>query len=162
MGEEYNSRLEKEQDTSELLRLALLVVEFSLKHHAEIDAVDLLLEIEAVDQLPQYVDKDTFERVCLYLVSCVNLLVPPDDIMFLRTARTIYRNHQRYYEALVISVRLMDADLIREDFWSPKNPTMQKQMAFLLARQQIPLEWIQDESEPITDQPLLDLSLIHI
>ena len=156
VGEEYNTRLEKEQDTSELLRLALLVVEFSLKHHAEIDAVDLLLEIEAVDQLPQYVDKDTFERVCLYLVSCVNLLVPPDDIMFLRTARTIYRNHQRYYEALVISVRLMDADLIREDFWSPKNPTMQKQMAFLLARQQIPLEWIQNESEPITDQALLD------
>ena len=74
----------------------------------------------------------------------------------MRPARTIYRNHQRYYEALVISVRLMDADLIREDFWSPKNPTMQKQMAFLLARQQIPLEWIQNESEPITDQALLD------
>ena len=156
LGEEYNARMEKDQDASELLRLALLVVEFSLKHHAEIDAVDLLLELEAVDQLPQFVDKDTFERVCLYLVSCVNLLVPPDDVMFLRTAREIYRKFQRYFEALVISVRLMDPERIREDFESPKNEVMQKQMAFLLARQQIPVEWLQDESNPIKDQALLD------
>lgn len=156
LGEEYNARMEKEEDASELLRLALLVVEFSLKHNAEIDAVDLLLEMEAIDQLPQFVDRDTFERVCLYLVSCVNMLVPPDDVVFLRTAREIYRKHQRFFEALVISMRLMDPALIREDFTSQRNPVMQKQMAFLLARQQIPVEWLQDESDPITDQALLD------
>ncbi|KAL4399160.1 proteasome regulatory particle base subunit [Malassezia pachydermatis] len=156
LGEEYNARTEKEEDASELMRLALLVVQFSLQHNAEVDAVDLLLEMEAVDQLPQYVDKDTYERVCLYLVSCVNLLVPPDDVMFLRTARVIYRKHQRFFEALVLSVRLMDRALIREDFTSTSNKVMQKQMAFLLARQQIPLEWLQDESAPIEDQELLD------
>lgn len=67
-GEEYTQRQEKEEDTKELLELALLIVPFSLKHNAEADAVDLLLELEAIDKLPQFVDKDTFARVCLYMV----------------------------------------------------------------------------------------------
>lgn len=159
LGEEYNATGEDEKDVQELMRLALLVVDFSLKHNAEVDAVDLLLEMEAVDQLPQFVDKDTFERVCLYLVSCVNLLVPPDDVLFLRTAREIYRKHSRFFEALVISIRLMDPTCIRQDFLSPNNESMRKQMAFVLARQQIPIEWLQDESNPITDQALIDCLL---
>lgn len=156
LGEEYNARSEKEEDTTELLRLALLVVDFSLHHNAEVDAVDLLLELEAVEQLPQFVDKDTFERVCLYLVSCVNLLVPPDDVLFLRTAHEIYIKHQRYFEALVLAVRLTDRTLIRADFEAPTNPVMRKQMAFLLARQQIPVEWLEDDEHKIEDQELLD------
>ncbi|WFD28431.1 proteasome regulatory particle base subunit [Malassezia nana] len=155
LGEEYNASGEN-KNASELMPLALLVVDFSLKHNAEVDAVDLLLEMEAVDQLAQFVDKDTFERVCLYLVSCVNLLVPPDDVLFLRTAREIYRKHSRFFEALVISMRLMDPTCIRQDFWSSSNECMRKQMAFVLARQQIPIEWLQDESHTITDSTLID------
>ena len=156
LGEEYNARSEREEDTADLLRLALLVVQFSLQHHAEVDAVDLLLELEAVEQLPQFVNKDTFERVCLYLVSCVNLLVPPDDVLFLRTAREIYRQQHRHFEALVLAVRLADPALIRADFEAPANPVMRKQMAYLLARQQIPVEWLHDEAHPIEDTELLD------
>lgn len=156
LGEEYNARSATEASTDDLRRLALPVVQFSLQHNAEVDAVDLLLELEAVDLLPQYVDKDTFERVCLYLISCVNLLVPPDDVIFLRTARAIYRKHQRFFEALVLSVRLMDPALIREDFESPANPVMQKQMAYMLARQSLPLAWLHDESAPLEDQALVD------
>lgn len=156
LGDEYTARTEKEENTDELLKLALLVVDFSLHHHAEVDAVDLLLELEAVDQLPQFVDKDTFERVCLYLVSCVNLLVPPDDMVFLKTAHEIYAKHQRYFEALVLAIRLNDRALIRADFEAPTNAVMRKQMAYLIARQQIPIEWLHDEDHPIEDQELLD------
>ncbi|PKI82848.1 proteasome regulatory particle base subunit [Malassezia vespertilionis] len=162
LGDEYYARSETEQDTSELLDLAMLIVQFSLQHHAEVDAVDLVLELEAVEQLPQYVDKDSFERVCNYLVSCVDLLVPPDDVLFLRTAREIYRMHHRYYEALILSIRLADPALMRIDFASPSNMVMRKQMAFLLAKQQIPLEWLQ-EGGAIEDQELLDcLSNTHL
>ena len=70
LGEEYNARsLEDEsKSTSELIDLALLIVPFSLKHNAEADAVDLLLELESIDKLPQFVDKDTYARACLYMV----------------------------------------------------------------------------------------------
>lgn len=155
LGDEYNARSEREEDASELLGLALQIVEFSMKHNAEADAVDLLLELEAVEQLPQFVDKDTYERVCLYLISCVNLLVPPDDVLFLRTAHEIYCKHHRFFEALVLALRLADPALVRSDFEAPTNVNMRKQMAFLLSRQQVPLEWVQDDEHPIEDQELL-------
>lgn len=68
IGQEYVTRTEKELSTDDLMALALEIVPFFLKHNAEADAVDLLLELEAIDQLPQYVDKDTYARVCLYMV----------------------------------------------------------------------------------------------
>jgi 26S proteasome regulatory subunit N1 len=75
LGEEYNSlsetddaALEDGTKHQELLDLALLIVPFSLKHNAEADAVDLLLELESINKLPQFVDKDTYGRTCLYMV----------------------------------------------------------------------------------------------
>jgi 26S proteasome regulatory subunit N1 len=50
------------------MTLALEIVPFFLKHNAEADAVDLLLELEAIDKLPQHVDENTYARVCLYMV----------------------------------------------------------------------------------------------
>lgn len=38
-----------------------------MRHNAEADACDLLMEIERLDLLETFVDKDTFPRVCLYL-----------------------------------------------------------------------------------------------
>lgn len=69
IGEEYNARVEKEEDTDDIVALGLKLVPFSLKHNAEADAVDLLLELESIDKLPPYVEQDTFARVCLYMVS---------------------------------------------------------------------------------------------
>lgn len=66
--QEYQARLESDQSTKELIDLALEIVPFFLKHNAEADAVDLLLEVESIDQLVQFVDKNTYERVCLYMV----------------------------------------------------------------------------------------------
>ena len=68
--QEYEARAEKEDaSTDDLLKLALEVVPFLLKHNADADAVDLLLELESIEELPQFVDKDTYERVCLYMVG---------------------------------------------------------------------------------------------
>ena len=68
IGQEYVHCTENELSTDDLMALALEIVPFFLKHNAEADAVDLLLELEAIDQLPQYVDTDTYARVCLYMV----------------------------------------------------------------------------------------------
>ncbi len=140
----------------DLLDIALLTVPFSLKHNAEADAVDLLLELEAIDRLAAHVDKDNYARVCLYMVSCVNLLVPPDDAAFLRSAHEIYKKHEKHTEALVLSLRLGDRELIKQDFQAPKNEVMRKQLAFLLGRQNVPIEWVQEEDAPISEQELID------
>ncbi len=52
-----------------LLKLAEDIVQFLMKHNAEADACDLLMEIEKLDMLFQYVEKDTYQRVCLYLLG---------------------------------------------------------------------------------------------
>ncbi|KAG1451039.1 hypothetical protein G6F56_008187 [Rhizopus delemar] len=138
--QEYQARLENEQSTQELIDLALDIVPFFLKHNAEADAVDLLLEVESIDQLVRFVDKDTYERVCLYMVSCVNLLAPPDDLEFLKTARAIYRQQEKPAQALNLAIRIGNMELIKEDFEQCPDPLMKKQMAFQLARQQIHIE----------------------
>lgn len=137
--QEYENRAEVEEPTDDLLKLALEIVPFFLQHNAEADAVDLLLELEAIEELPQFVDKNTYERVCLYMLGyvftpkqysyythdgllslrrCVNLLVPPDDVRFMKTARIIYRQQQKFGQALNLAIRMRDLDLIKEDFES--------------------------------------------
>lgn len=54
--------------------------------------------------------------------SCVPLLVPPDDMAFLRTAAAIYAKHDRYPEALALAVKMNDRALIRKYYEAPTNP----------------------------------------
>ena len=122
LGEEYLHRQTTGESTESLLALGHRLVPFLLTHNGEADAVDLLLELEDIKSIIPHVDINTYPRVCLYMVSCVSLLVPPDDHDFLKTARQIYRNHGKYTEALTLSLRLQDNDLIKEDFETPTNP----------------------------------------
>ncbi|KAF5383134.1 hypothetical protein D9615_005031 [Tricholomella constricta] len=134
-----------------LRALARQCAVFLLGHNAEPDAVDLLEELEIVEDIAKLVDDNTYGRVCQYMIRCVNLLPPPDDISFLRTAHTIYVQHQKFPEALALAIRLGNPDLIREDFNAPGNPLMKRQLAFLLARAQIPLEWLHPPSDDNAD-----------
>ena len=68
IGQDYQRRLNDEKDTEELTSLAKNLVPFFLKHNAEADAVDIFSELEMIDQLPSYVDENTYARVCLYMV----------------------------------------------------------------------------------------------
>ncbi|KAI9314316.1 armadillo-type protein [Dichotomocladium elegans] len=142
---EYETRAENEQATDDLLKMALEIVPFFLKHNAEADAVDLLLELEAIEELPRFVDKDTYERVCLYMLGCVNLLVPPDDMSFMKTAHTIYKQQGKLGQALNLAIRMRDMNLIKDDFESTVDPLQKKQLAFQLARQQIHFETDDEE-----------------
>ncbi|KAH7104979.1 26S proteasome regulatory complex, non-ATPase subcomplex, Rpn1 subunit [Auriculariales sp. MPI-PUGE-AT-0066] len=158
LGEEYNLRTEQPDtptnvnaDPERLQGLAIECANFLLRHNAEADAVDLLNELEVIDRIVELVDKDTFGRVCIYMVSCVPLLAPPDDVSFLRTAHAIYIRHERFPEALALAIRLGDADLIRTDFNTPANPNMRRQLALILARAHVPLEWVQPAPEDATD-----------
>jgi 26S proteasome regulatory subunit N1 len=136
LGEAYQEQLGSEDDyIRKLIQLALKIVPFFLKHNAEADAVDLLLEMEQIDRLPEYVDENTFARVCLYMVSCVPLLAPPDDISFLNTAFTIYLNHSQLTQALILAVKLDDENKIKQVFHSTDDELIHKQLGFILGQQ---------------------------
>ncbi|KAK8847370.1 hypothetical protein IAR55_005228 [Kwoniella newhampshirensis] len=149
-GEELKP--EVKYTTEQLRSLAVELVAFFLKHNAEADAVDLLLELENIEAIIELVDDKTFERVCRYMVSCVPLLVPPDDSAFLETASVIYSKYDRYSEAIALAVRLNSPTLVRKYFEAPTNPVMKKQLAYFLARAQTPLHWVHTADGPETEE----------
>ncbi|QSL65657.1 hypothetical protein MERGE_002970 [Pneumocystis wakefieldiae] len=141
-------KIENDSSTDDLMDLALRIVPFFLTHNAEADAVDLLLELESIEKLPPFIDSNTYARVCSYMVSCVNLLAPPDDVAFLKTAHAIYKSQGKLAQALILAIRLGDYELIKNDFNSTSDLSIKKQLAYLIARQQI---WFEDDDESINE-----------
>lgn len=66
---EYDHLSNLEQSTKVIIEQALELVPFFLKHNAEADACDLLIELELLEKLGGFVDKETYARVCLYIVG---------------------------------------------------------------------------------------------
>ncbi|XP_077986315.1 26S proteasome non-ATPase regulatory subunit 2-like [Glandiceps talaboti] len=133
-----------------LIKLAKEIVPYNMKHNAEAEACDLLMEIERLDLLDEYVDESAYPRVCLYLVSCVNYVPEPEDANLLKTALRLFRRFDRYPEALRLAMQLNDIELIEEIFTSCKDILIQKQMAFMLGRQQTYLD-LNDDMDDYDD-----------
>ena len=140
IGEVYQKRIAADESVEDLIDLALILVPLFLKSNAEADAVDLMSELEIIEQLPKFVDSETYSRVCLYMVSCVNLLTYPENETFLKVAHSIYKEYKQHAQAMVLAIRLNDLDLIQSDFVEAKDPALKKQLAFLIARQRIWLD----------------------
>ncbi|KAK3936379.1 armadillo-type protein [Diplogelasinospora grovesii] len=151
IGEAYAKRVAADESTEELVDLALVLVPLFLKSNAEADAVDLMSELEIIEQLPKFVDENTYARVCLYMVSMVNLLTYPDNELFLRAAHGIYKQYKQHTQAMVLAIRLNDIDLINSDFNDAEDPALKKQLAFLIARQRI---WLTNQIQDTDDEDL--------
>ncbi|KAK2024190.1 proteasome/cyclosome [Colletotrichum zoysiae] len=140
IGEVYGKRINADEPTKDLIDLALILIPLFLQSNAEADAVDLMSELEIIDQIPNYLDENTYGRVCLYMVSMVNLLTYPDNELFLKTAHDIYLTYKEYALAMTLAIRLNDIELIKADFEKAEDPALKKQLAFLIARQRIVLD----------------------
>ncbi|KAI9883131.1 MAG: proteasome regulatory particle base subunit [Watsoniomyces obsoletus] len=160
IGQEYQKRLSDDKPYQDLVDLATSLVPFFLSHNAEADAVDILSELEMIEEIPKYLDENTYQRVCLYMVSMVNLLMFPEDQQFLRTAHDIYKKYNRLAQAMVLAIRLNDMDMIQSDFTSTDDVSLKKQMAFLLARQQIWIDYpVENEEDEIIAECLSNTKL---
>ncbi|CCK70931.1 proteasome regulatory particle base subunit RPN1 KNAG_0F02680 [Huiozyma naganishii CBS 8797] len=124
-----------------IVQLSMDIVPYFLKHNGEEDAVDLMLEIESIAKLPQFVDENTFKRVCQYMIACVPLLPPPEDLAFLHTAYTIYLTHSQLTEALCLAIRLGDVPLTKAVFEATNDPVMHQQLAYILAQHRSSLDY---------------------
>lgn len=153
IGQEYQNRLNADKDTQDLVDLALSLIPYFLSHNAEADAVDLLSELEKIEVIPEYLDENTYGRVCLYMVSMVNLLTYPEDQQFLCTAHQIYVRFNELTRAIIVAIRLNDTELIKSDIKATSDHSLRKQMAFLVARQQI---WLDVSPEDEEDQSFMD------
>lgn len=148
IGEEFHSRIDENKNTKDLLDLSLEIVPFFLKHNAEADACDLLLEVENIDKIVEYVDENTFARVGRYLVSCAPLLSPPDDEVCLSTAYNIYLQNNKLPDALALAIRLDDERMVRAVFDATDDQLVRKQLGLLVGRQR---QWFSSEDSEIQE-----------
>jgi 26S proteasome regulatory subunit N1 len=75
------------------MELVDIIIPYYMKNHEEPEAVDLLMEVENLDRLIQFISDSNFERVCLYLLSCAQYAADPEEmIKAFKTAYTIYMN----------------------------------------------------------------------
>ncbi|RSL49887.1 26S proteasome regulatory subunit rpn-1 [Fusarium duplospermum] len=144
IGEVYAKRIVHDEPVKDLIDLAQHLVPLFLKSNAEADAVDLMSELEIIEEIPHFVDENTYARVCLYMVSMVNLLTYPDNETFLKTAHNIYMEYKQFAQAMVLAIRLHDVELIKDDFYKAQDPALKKQLAFLIGRQRIALDYPED------------------
>lgn len=101
-----------------LIDLVQQIVPYNMAHNAEAEACDLLMEVEKLDLLEQYVDESAFPRVCLYLQSCVPYVPDPENVSLLRCALNLSRKFNQYPLAMRLALSLNDIAVITEIFTS--------------------------------------------
>jgi 26S proteasome regulatory subunit N1 len=142
ISEEYNQRL-MDADTDEdafiddLMALVDDILPFQMKHNAEAEAVDLLLEVRQLTKLVDtpVVDERNYSRVCLYLIRSAAFIEDPEEVEKLfDTTFKIYKNQKKFTDALRIAMRMSDDQKISELLTSSESSEMEKiQMALVLA-----------------------------
>ena len=139
-----------EATRKKLIALVHNIVPYNMAHNAETEACDLLMEIERLDLLEQYVDESAYQRVCLYLTSCVAYVADPENSTLLHATARLYRKCGQYPQAVRLAMQLNHLPLIEYTFTTCPDVSVQKQLAFMLGRQQIFLE-LSETSTPEYD-----------
>ncbi|KAG5226331.1 26S proteasome non-ATPase regulatory [Salix suchowensis] len=134
IAQEYTKRQTEEAPIHDLIELVQQIVAFHMKHNAEPEAVDLLMEVEDLDILSKHVDKTNFKRTCLYLTSAAKYLPGPDDLVVLKIAYEIYLKFGEYASALQIALFLDNSQYIKQVYISCDDPLRKKQFSYILAR----------------------------
>eukprot|EP00268_Persea_americana_P057674 TRINITY_DN691_c0_g1_i1.p1 TRINITY_DN691_c0_g1~~TRINITY_DN691_c0_g1_i1.p1 ORF type:complete len:893 (-),score=184.61 TRINITY_DN691_c0_g1_i1:411-3089(-) len=140
----------EEAPIDDLMELVQQIVAFHMKHNAEPEAVDLLMEVEDLDMLVDQVDSTNYKRTCLYLTSAASYLPGPDDMVVLDIAYLIYHKFQEYTSALRIALFQDNIQNIKQVFTSCDDLTQKKQFCYILARHGVTLE-LDEELVPNDD-----------
>ncbi|CAD7696710.1 unnamed protein product [Ostreobium quekettii] len=140
ISSEHHERQAEGKPVDDLLGLAGQIVPYHMTHNAEPEAVDLLIEVDRLELLSQYVDAGNCRRTCLYLTSCSSYLPEPDDMAVLRTAHAIYLKMGLHHDALRVALWINEKELIDSTFAACKDPLEKKQLGYLLARQGVVMD----------------------
>jgi 26S proteasome regulatory subunit N1 len=153
IGEEYVSRTTADapQPVEDLLALVKDIVPFHIQHNAFAEAVDLLLEVQRLPQLLELtsVDEANYQRICLYLLRCADFMADPDDLQeMLVTAYELYRKQGSYADALRVAIKLNnDMARINQLFEQVSDETQKKQLAFMVGRSHVNLQYEGEEAD---------------
>ena len=84
-----------------LFRLADDIIKFQLSHNEEIQAIDLMFELERTHDLVALTEESACERISLYLVSLTHYQATVEEkVKILKLVYDMNLKHQNYCQAL--------------------------------------------------------------
>lgn len=155
ISEAYHDRQASNESEENLLTLVKEIVPYHMTHNAEPEAVDLLIEVERLDLLTEYVDNGNYRRTCLYLTNCHLYLPEPENTIVLRTSHEIYMKMGMFHDALRVALKINEKDVIDSTFATCNDPLEKKQLGYLLARQGVVVN-LEEGPAAIDDESLQD------
>lgn len=128
-GHEYIRLLEAElvesvyleKYTQKMKQLTKDIVNFNCTHHAEIQACDLLMELDEMDCISQYINSTIYQRICMYILSCAKFVEDPEARKLKKIVAYQYMKFDEAAKALVIAIHIFDTELMNEIFSKCKN-----------------------------------------
>ncbi|XP_046667519.1 26S proteasome non-ATPase regulatory subunit 2 [Homalodisca vitripennis] len=144
IAEECGQAADVEEVKAKLLPLIESIIKFDMKHNAEIQACDLLMEIDRLDIIDRHMDASNYLRVCLYISSSAGYVDDTEREVILRSVIEHYLRFKEYPRALCIAMELNDNDAMQRIFKECTDPSVRKQLAYTVGRQQLCLELSDD------------------
>lgn len=141
ISNEFVSLLDQDKPTDELLSLVNIIVPYLIETHSESEAVDLLIEVEKLDSIMDFVNQNNYKRICLYLLACANYAADSDEMKsILEITYNIYQKYNEHANALRVAIKLNNQLFIKQTFLGCNDSVMQKQLAFILGKEKIYIE----------------------
>ena len=142
IGQEYNDRLDKGEPTNDLLDLVNEFAPYLIKQHCESDAIDLLIDVESINEIKNYINENNYKKICLYLLSISNYSADTDE--YRSTLELVYNIYfdkfHQYIDAMRVAIKIGNPLYINQTFFNCEDLTTQKQLAFILSSEGIFLE----------------------
>ncbi|KAF2551341.1 hypothetical protein F2Q68_00033379 [Brassica cretica] len=163
IAQEYTKRQSEEAPIDDLMELVQQIVAFHMKHNAETEAVDLLMDVEDLDLLLEHVDKTNFKRTCNYLTSAAKYLPGPDDMLVLDISYMIYMTFEEYPNALQIALFLDNTQYVKQVFTSCADLLRKKQFCYMIARHALALlgDYVDKEDSSVRIGAIMGLGIAY-
>jgi 26S proteasome regulatory subunit N1 len=138
ISNEYVNRLDQEKSYEDLIQLGEIIVPYLISMHSDNEAIDLLLEVEKLDKIMDFVNNTNYKRICLYLIASSNYSADTDEMRsILEITYNIYTRFKEHANALRVAIKMNNMLFVKQTFFNCDNYKMQKQLAFILAKQKI-------------------------
>lgn len=80
IAQEYQRRLAHREDSSELVALVTRLAPKLIETNAESEAVDLLLEVDQLSLISEYVNQGNYQKINQYLLCCSQYNSDPEEM----------------------------------------------------------------------------------
>ena len=156
VGKEYELRIENSEPHIDLIKMTSEIVPYFVENNAEHDAIDLLLIVDKLEDIRQYVNESNFTKVHMYLAAVCGYCTDQDELVkILNILFELALSLSEYTIALRVAIKLDDHDKVRQLFSECPDEIIKKQLAFNAARQKIYIPDLPEEENKIISNGFL-------